>query len=52
MVKLVYILRRRAELSFEQFSSRWRTGHAALVREVAADMGLVRYVQSHTLDTA
>lgn len=51
MVKLVYILRRRSELSFAQFSERWRHEHAALVREVAPDIGLVRYVQSHTLET-
>lgn len=49
MIKLIFCLRRRPELSFEQFQSYWRNVHAPLVRSVAPDLGIVRYVQSHTL---
>ncbi len=48
MIKLVYCLRRRSALTFEDFSSYWRNEHAALVRRHAPSLGIVRYVQSHT----
>jgi hypothetical protein len=47
-VKLVYCLRRRADLSPQEFSSYWRTDHAQLVRRHADAMGVIRYVQSHS----
>lgn len=46
-VKLVYCLHRRADLSFQEFSSYWRNDHAELVRRHAESMGVIRYVQSH-----
>ena len=49
MVKLVFCLRRRAELSREEFQRYWRETHAPLVRERAAAIGVRRYVQVHTL---
>ena len=49
MVKLVYCIRRQSGLSPEEFSRYWLTEHAALVRSVAAEIGAVRYVQSHTV---
>lgn len=50
MVKLVYVVRRRVDLTPDQFRKRWLV-HGPLVREVAAAIGARRYVQSHTLDT-
>jgi uncharacterized protein (TIGR02118 family) len=47
MIKLVYCLRRRADLSFEAFSRYWRDEHAVLVKRIAPLLGVVRYVQSH-----
>ncbi len=47
MIKLVYCLRRRPDLSFEQFSRYWATEHAALVRRHAPALGILRYVQCH-----
>ena len=47
MIKLVYCLHRRADLSFEEFSRYWRNEHAALVKRHAPLLGVVRYVQSH-----
>ena len=51
MIKLVFVLRRRPELSREEFQRYWRENHAQLVRERAETIGARRYVQVHTLDT-
>ena len=50
MVKLVYVVRRRPDLSPEQFRRRWLE-HGPLVRRLASDLRARRYVQSHTLET-
>ena len=49
MVKLVFALRRRPELSREQFQRYWLENHAPLVRSYAEVLGIRRYVQVHTL---
>jgi uncharacterized protein (TIGR02118 family) len=49
MIKLVFCLRRRADLTRDEFQRYWRETHAPLVRERAAAVGLRRYVQVHTL---
>jgi len=51
MIKLVFCLRRRPELSREEFQRYWYERHAPLVREHAKTLGIRRYVQVHTLDT-
>lgn len=51
MIKLVYLLRRRQDMSPEEFHRYWRYRHAPLVRKHAAVLGLRRYVQSHTVAT-
>lgn len=51
MVKLVFVLRRRPELSREEFQAYWREKHAPLVASHGASLGLKRYVQTHTLDS-
>jgi uncharacterized protein (TIGR02118 family) len=48
MVKLMYALRRRPEMTREAFQEYWRTRHAPLVRSHAAALGIRRYVQVHT----
>jgi len=48
MIKLVYCIRRRRDLSFAQFSQTWLEDHAPLVRTYAAAIRAVRYVQSHS----
>ena len=50
MIKLVYIVRRRADFSPQAFYQRWLT-HGSLVRAVAEAIHARRYIQSHTLDT-
>lgn len=48
MIKLTFCLRRRADLTLEQFQAYWRDRHAPLVAEVAPLLRIRRYVQSHS----
>jgi uncharacterized protein (TIGR02118 family) len=50
MVKLVYCLRRKPGMSWEEFSQYWRETHAPLVAERAEVLGIKRYVQVRTVD--
>ena len=50
MVKLTFCLRRRPDLSSEEFYRYWLETHGPLVRERAAILGIRRYRQVHTLD--
>jgi uncharacterized protein (TIGR02118 family) len=50
MIKLIVAIRRRADMSAEDFHSHWRNRHAALVKNCPATMKYVRkYVQCHTV---
>jgi uncharacterized protein (TIGR02118 family) len=51
VITLVFILRRRPELSEDEFHRYWREQHAPLVRKHADALGIRRYSQLHTLDT-
>ena len=46
MIKIVYCLRRKAELSVEEFQKYWLETHAAFGANIP---GVKRYVQAHTL---
>jgi uncharacterized protein (TIGR02118 family) len=48
MVKLVYCLRRHADISPEEFYNYWLNSHGPKVKNAAAAMRARRYVQSHT----
>ncbi len=48
MVKLVYCLRRRADVSPEAFYRYWLDTHAPKVKSVAEALRARRYIQSHT----
>jgi uncharacterized protein (TIGR02118 family) len=52
MVKLVFVLRRLPHLSRQEFQRYWRERHAPLVEKHRAVLGIRRYVQLHTLDSA
>ena len=52
MIKLAFTLRRRSDLSREEFQRYWREQHAALVRGHAETLHIRRYVQLHTRETA
>ena len=49
MVKLVFALRRRPEMSRAEFQRYWREQHAPLVQSHAEELGIRRYVQVHSL---
>lgn len=51
MIKLVYIVRRRADIPPEEFRKYWLEHHGPLVRSFANAARARRYVQSHTIDT-
>ena len=50
MIKLVYCIRRRADLTADAFREYWLHHHAPLVAKHAAALQARRYVQSHTID--
>lgn len=49
MIKLVYVIRKRADVSEKDFHEYWLTKHGPLVRSFAKSMRAKRYVQSHTV---
>ena len=51
MLKLTFVLRRRAELSREEFQAYWLNEHGPLVRSHADALGVRRYVQTHTVSS-
>jgi uncharacterized protein (TIGR02118 family) len=51
MIKFVYCVRRRPEMSPEAFRKYWLENHGPLVRSYAAALRAKRYVQSHTIET-
>lgn len=50
MIRLVFLLRRKAGLSLAEFSDRWRVDHGPLVARYQTALGMVRYTQTHRLD--
>jgi hypothetical protein len=48
MVKLVYCLRRRADISRQEFHRYWRDVHGSKVKSMADALQAHRYIQSHT----
>jgi uncharacterized protein (TIGR02118 family) len=51
MIKLVFALRRREDMTREEFQRYWREQHAPLVKRHADALHIRRYVQVHALDT-
>jgi uncharacterized protein (TIGR02118 family) len=51
MIKLVFTIRRREDMTREEFQSYWREQHAPLVRRHADALRIRRYVQVHAHDT-
>lgn len=50
MIKLIVAIRKRADLSVEEFQDHWRHRHAALVKNNPASTRYIRkYIQCHTL---
>jgi len=49
MIKLVYCVKRRADVAPEAFRKHWLENHGPLVRSVAEATRALKYVQSHTV---
>lgn len=52
MIKFVYCIRKRAELSDEEFHTFWRDVHGPFIRNLAQTLGATKYIQCHTLNTS
>jgi len=50
MIRLVFVLRRKATLTLSEFHDYWKNKHGPLVASFADDLKILRYVQTHTLD--
>ena len=50
MIRLVFALRKKPNLTREEFQEYWLTQHAPLVASFATDLNIHRYVQTHTLN--
>jgi len=48
MIRLVFMLRKREQVSNEEFYDYWLRKHAPLVAGLANDLNVLRYVQVHT----
>jgi len=51
MIRLVFALRRSPGMSLAEFQDYWLRKHGPLVASFATDLNILRYVQTHTLDT-
>lgn len=51
MIKLIYCLTKKPELTREEFQEYWRNVHARLASGHGRTVKMVRYVQSHTYDS-
>jgi uncharacterized protein (TIGR02118 family) len=49
VVKLIFCLRRRDDITEEEFHRYWRDEHGPLVARHASVLGIRRYVQVHTV---
>jgi len=47
MIKLIYCIRKRDDITTEEFNRYWLNDHAPRVASVAKTLGLIRYIQSH-----
>jgi hypothetical protein len=51
MIRLVFALRRKPGMSLQAFHEYWLMRHGPLVAGFATDLNILRYVQTHTLET-
>ena len=51
MIKLIMCLRRKPDLTREQFLDYWKNQHGPFFQKNATTMRAKKYVQSHTLET-
>lgn len=51
MIKLVYCICKRADLTDEEFGTYWREKHGSLIRSLGKTIRAKKYIQSHTMNT-
>jgi uncharacterized protein (TIGR02118 family) len=51
VIKLTFAVRRRDDVDVDEFHRYWRDEHGPLVRSFQATLGMLRYVQTHRLET-
>ena len=51
MIRLVFALRRQPHLTLAEFQDYWLNQHAPLVASFATDLNILRYVQTHTIES-
>ena len=51
MIKLVYCIRKRANLTDEEFHTYWREKHGAFIRSLAKTIRAKKYIQCHTMNS-
>jgi uncharacterized protein (TIGR02118 family) len=51
MIKIAFCLRKLPSLTDEEFHDYWFNTHGPIVKSVGEKIGLVKYIQLHTLDT-
>lgn len=51
MIKLTFCVARRADISESDFHDYWLNKHGPLVKSVADDLRIHKYVQTHAMDT-
>jgi hypothetical protein len=50
VIRLVFLLRRKAGLSLAEFSDRWRVDHGPIVAGHQTALGVLRYTQTHRVE--
>src|SRR5262249_49807179 len=50
LIRLVFLLRRRPQLSLSEFQERWLDHHGPLVASHQMPLNILRYTQSHRID--
>ena len=50
MIRLTFMLRRKPDLTIEEFQRYWREEHGPLVASVAHKLNILRYVQTHSIE--
>ena len=50
MIRITFLLRKKADLSLEAFQEYWLNEHGPLVASVANKINALRYVQVHTME--
>ena len=52
MIKLICIVKRSPELSYAEFLKHWEENHAKLIRKHASVLGIKKYTQNRSINTA